>query len=164
MESHGQPRYIPNARCDVEKSVRFFTITKPVCREECFVTDDVRYELGKWCFEARGWLGHIPYGSRISSRRTFTAEEHPVVFYVLLAIHGECVLLGVFMTFSHIRSALLVARFREEEQRAEENRKAEQRNKHRKLQPMTDEQRNRLVCRARKRRLDEGRAKNDPRQ
>ena len=68
------------------------------------------------------------------------------------------------MTFSHIRSALLVARFREEEQRAEENRKAEQRNKHRKLQPMTDEQRNRLVFRARKRRLDEGRAKNDPRQ
>ena len=109
------------------------------------------------------WVGYIVYGGRLSSRRTFTAEEHPVAFYTLLAINIACVLVGVFLTFSHIRSVLLDARFREEDQRAAAKRKAERRERQRKVRTMTDEQKTSLVRRARKKQLDESRARSDRR-
>lgn len=109
------------------------------------------------------WLGYVQTGSRRASREIYTAEEHPVAFYTLLAIHGACALLGVYLTYSHIRSCLIDARVREEEQRAAAERKAKRQTKHRVLQPMTDEQKTSLVRRARKRVRGASLAQKDPR-
>lgn len=107
------------------------------------------------------WVGYINYGSRFKSGRTYTVEEHPVAFYTLLAINVACGLFGVFLTFSHIRSAMFHARLREEERCAAAKRHAEQRKKHRKLRSMTDEQKTTLVRRARKWLLAQGRVQNE---
>ncbi len=106
------------------------------------------------------WLGYINYG-RVPNGRTFTAEVHPVAFYTLLAISVACALFGVFLTFSHTRSAILDARLREEERCAAAKRQADRRNKHRKLRPMTNEQKISLARRARKRLFAKSRPQND---
>lgn len=80
---------------------------------------------------------------------------------LLLAINVACGLFGVVLTFSHIRSAMFDARLQEKERCAAENRQAERRKKHRKLRPVTDEQKTTLFRRARKRLLAQSRVQND---
>lgn len=108
------------------------------------------------------WLGYIPYNTRFSSGATYTAEAHPVAFYTLLAINVACILLGVFLTISHVRSAFYDARIREEEYRNAAKRQAERRENRGTFRTLTDEQKNRLVRRARKKLLAESRDPKDP--
>lgn len=107
--------------------------------------------------------GYINYNSRSPSRATYTAEDHPVAYYTLLSISGACVLLGVFLTISHIRSALRDARFREAERRSAEKRKAERRAKRQKFPALTDKQKASLVRRACEELRGESRARKERR-
>lgn len=107
-------------------------------------------------------LGYIKYNTRRGGGATYTVEEHPVAFYTLLALNVVCVLLGVLMTYFHIRSALRDARYREDERQGAAKRQAERREKRQKFQPMADEQKASLIRRARKRQLVESRNQKGP--
>lgn len=107
-------------------------------------------------------LGYYRYNTRFSGGAIYTREEHPVAFYTLLAITGACCLLGVFLTISHIRSALRQARILEEERRDAANRRAERREKRQLAPPMTDEKKTKLLRRARERIRAGHRGRKDP--